>query len=48
MIPEKNLTTDNATMITIAGYLEYLKSELKENRKLKACGNLNKLICFYY
>ena len=41
MIPEKNLTTDNATMITIAGYLEYLKSGVgKENRKLKACGNL--------
>lgn len=39
LIPEKSLTTDNATMIAIAGYIKYLTSgENTEN--LKADGNL--------
>lgn len=39
LIPEKSLTTDNATMIAMAGYIKYLTSgENTEN--LKAEGNL--------
>lgn len=37
-IPEKSLTTDNATMIAVAGYIEYLNGEKLE---LKANGNLS-------
>ncbi len=40
MIPEKEFTTDNATMIAIAGYLEYLNPE-RNNLPLKAEGNLD-------
>ena len=40
LIPEKSLTTDNATMIAAAGFIEYLKNG-KEKKKLKAEGNLN-------
>ena len=40
LIPEKSLTTDNATMIAAAGYIEYLRSG-KLNSKLRASGNLN-------
>ncbi len=40
LIPEKSLTTDNATMIAAAGYIEYLRNQ-KPNRELKAQGNLN-------
>jgi len=40
LIPEKSLTTDNAAMIAVAGYIEYLKNK-KLNKKLKAQGNLN-------
>src|SRR3989344_5512577 len=40
LIPEKSLTTDNATMIAAAGYIEYLRNN-KPNRKLKAQGNLD-------
>ena len=39
LIPEKSLTSDNATMIAAAGYIEYLRGDSK--RKLKADGNLN-------
>jgi N6-L-threonylcarbamoyladenine synthase len=39
LIPEKSLTTDNATMIAAAGYIEYLKNQ--EINELKAQGNLN-------
>jgi N6-L-threonylcarbamoyladenine synthase len=40
LIPEKSLTTDNATMIAAAGYIEYLKCG-KPSGELKANGNLN-------
>lgn len=41
LIPEKNLTTDNATMIAIAGYIEYLKNKEKiVEKELEADGNL--------
>jgi N6-L-threonylcarbamoyladenine synthase len=40
LIPEKSLTTDNATMIAIAGYIEYLRGN-KINKELKAQGNLS-------
>src|SRR3989344_3702137 len=40
LIPEKSLTTDNATMIAAAGFIEYLRNN-KPNRKLKAQGNLD-------
>ncbi len=39
-IPEKDLTTDNATMIAMAGYLEFLKDKTKIPDKLEACGYL--------
>ena len=39
LIPEKSLTTDNATMIAGAGYIEYLRDSKK--KELKAEGNLN-------
>lgn len=39
LIPEKSLTTDNATMIAAAGYIEYLREG--ENKELKAQGNLD-------
>lgn len=39
LIPEKSLTTDNATMIAAAGYIEYLRGE--EKKELKAQGNLS-------
>jgi N6-L-threonylcarbamoyladenine synthase len=39
-IPEKSLTTDNATMIAAAGYIEYLKNGNNE-RELEAEGNLD-------
>jgi N6-L-threonylcarbamoyladenine synthase len=44
LIPEKTLTTDNATMITAAGFIEHLKNlqtDVKSNQELKAQGNLN-------
>jgi len=40
LIPEKSLTTDNATMIAAAGFIEYLRGG-KPNQELKAQGNLN-------
>lgn len=40
MIPERSLTTDNATMIAIAGYVEYLLHSKTES-KPKAQGNLD-------
>lgn len=40
LIPERELTTDNATMIAIAGYIKYLKSGV-EKEELKADGNLD-------
>ncbi|MEK7116846.1 MAG: tRNA (adenosine(37)-N6)-threonylcarbamoyltransferase complex transferase subunit TsaD [Patescibacteria group bacterium] len=40
LIPEKSLTTDNATMIAAAGYIEYLTNK-KPGVELKAQGNLN-------
>jgi N6-L-threonylcarbamoyladenine synthase len=40
LIPEKNLTTDNATMIAAAGFIEYLRDS-KPTGKLRAQGNLN-------
>lgn len=40
LIPEKSLTTDNATMIATAGFIEYLRDR-KINQKLKAEGNLD-------
>lgn len=40
LIPEKSLTTDNASMIAVAGFIEYLKNG-KSNNKLKAQGNLD-------
>jgi len=40
LIPEKTLTTDNATMIAAAGYIKYL-IDGKPDTGLKACGNLN-------
>ncbi len=40
LIPEKSLTTDNATMIAMSGYIEYLKNGEKE-RDLVADGNLD-------
>jgi N6-L-threonylcarbamoyladenine synthase len=40
LIPEKSLTTDNATMIATAGYIEYLGGT-KKNTELKARGNLD-------
>src|SRR3989344_7881248 len=39
LIPEKSLTTDNATMIAAAGFIEYLRDP-RANRELKAQGNL--------
>ena len=39
LIPESHLATDNATMITAAGYIEYLRNG-KETNKLQANGNL--------
>jgi len=39
LIPEKSLTTDNATMIAAAGYIEYLRDK-KLGGELKAQGNL--------
>lgn len=39
LIPEKYLTTDNATMIAAAGFLQYLKSG--PNRELRAQGNMS-------
>lgn len=44
LIPEKSLTTDNATMIAIAGYIEYLvhgNINKKKTAPLKADGNLS-------
>ncbi|MFH0804276.1 MAG: tRNA (adenosine(37)-N6)-threonylcarbamoyltransferase complex transferase subunit TsaD, partial [Candidatus Zambryskibacteria bacterium] len=40
LIPEKFLTTDNATMIAAAGFIEYLRNGKREG-KLKAQGNLD-------
>jgi len=40
LIPEKSLTTDNATMIAAAGFIEYLRDP-RANRELKAQGNLD-------
>jgi N6-L-threonylcarbamoyladenine synthase len=40
LIPEKPLTTDNATMIAAAGYIEYLRNG-KPSNVLRAQGNLN-------
>ncbi len=39
-VPEKELTTDNATMIAMAGYIEYLQDKTKIPAKLEACGYL--------
>lgn len=39
LIPEKSLTTDNATMIAAAGFIEYLKGG--KETELKANGNLD-------
>lgn len=39
LIPEKSLTTDNATMIVAAGYIEYLRKN--KNKELRAQGNLS-------
>lgn len=41
LIPDKTLTTDNATMIGIAGYMEYLINGKKKAANLKADGNLS-------
>jgi len=50
LIPEKSLTTDNATMIAAAGYIEYLRNPTslklhgtskKSSKKIKAQGNLD-------
>ena len=41
LIPEKSLTTDNATMITASAYIEYLNSPKSDYGELKAQGNLN-------
>lgn len=39
--PTKNLSTDNALMIAIAGYFQYKNKKVKsKSSKLKACGNL--------
>ena len=40
LIPEKSLTTDNATMIAAAGYIEYLQNDTTKN-PLIARGNLD-------
>ena len=41
LVPEAKLTTDNATMIAIAGYFHALKNEfVKEGEEVKADGNL--------
>jgi N6-L-threonylcarbamoyladenine synthase len=40
LIPEKLLTTDNASMIAAAGYIEYLRNK-KLSEKLRAQGNLD-------
>lgn len=40
LIPEINLTTDNAVMIGIAGYLKSLSKEAQINPEIKADGNL--------
>jgi N6-L-threonylcarbamoyladenine synthase len=40
LIPEKSLTTDNATMIAAAGYIEFLKGK-KLSKELRADGNLD-------
>lgn len=40
MLPGKGLATDNAVMIAIAGYIEYLNNSYK-NSKLEAKGNLD-------
>ena len=40
LIPEKSLTTDNGTMIALAGFIEYLRNK-KPTEKLKAQGNLD-------
>lgn len=39
LIPDKSLTTDNATMIAASGYIEYLNK--RKPLELKAQGNLN-------
>ncbi|MEK7634921.1 MAG: tRNA (adenosine(37)-N6)-threonylcarbamoyltransferase complex transferase subunit TsaD [Patescibacteria group bacterium] len=41
LIPEKSLTTDNATMITASAYIEYLGNQKSDYGELKAQGNLN-------
>ncbi len=40
LIPEKTLTTDNATMIAAAGFIQYLDKGVDNNIKLEADGNL--------
>ena len=40
LIPEKSLTTDNATMIVASGYIEYLTGK-NSGEELKAQGNLS-------
>mgnify|MGYP003394683175 FL=1 len=41
LVPETKLTTDNATMIAIAGYFHALKNEfVKEGEEITADGNL--------
>lgn len=39
-IPERELTTDNATMIAMAGFIEYLQNKTKIPAKLEARGYL--------
>ncbi len=41
MIPEKSLTTDNATMIAAAGFIEYLRGKKGSQKELRADGNLD-------
>lgn len=42
LVPEAKLTTDNATMIAIAGYFHALKNDfVKEGEEIKADGNLS-------
>ncbi|MEK7642664.1 MAG: tRNA (adenosine(37)-N6)-threonylcarbamoyltransferase complex transferase subunit TsaD [Patescibacteria group bacterium] len=40
LIPEKELTTDNATMISMAGYIDYMSGDTKIPAKLQARGHL--------
>ena len=40
LVPESNLSTDNALMIALAAYIRYEKNGVEENSVIQAQGNL--------